>query len=154
MKPSDRLQRAHSGAPRAFRWSCLVALTVLCGCAHTIYFQGPTPALSGKSSITTFGNSSGRLSVLIDGKRYTGHWVYVAGGGGVSMATTSAFNGAHMVPATGTAVMLPSGGNGSVFLTAEDGSSLRCVFDYSQMSITGVGVCVDNQGRKYGLQID
>jgi hypothetical protein len=49
---------------------------------------------------------------------------------------------------------LPTGGNGSVLASAPDGSALRCVFQYSEWGSTGVGVCEDNRGEMYDLQIN
>jgi hypothetical protein len=36
---------------------------------------------------------------------------------------------------------------------ASDGSTLRCTFTFSEWNLKGVGVCQDNRGETYDLQI-
>jgi hypothetical protein len=60
----------------------------------------------------------------------------------------------HSATAIGTAFNAPTQGNGSVLLAAQDGTTLRCAFDYSQWSKTGIEECQDSTGEAYDLQID
>jgi hypothetical protein len=94
------------------------------------------------------------MSVNLGGKQFSGTWIYVAQGGGVALGFGSASAGPAFATGTATAVALPVQGNGSALLTAEDGSTLRCLFNYSAMSRSGLGACQDNKGGTYDLQID
>ena len=48
---------------------------------------------------------------------------------------------------------LPTGGGGTILASAGDGSTLHCQFEYNQFGATGIGVCQDNKGVFYDLQI-
>jgi len=144
------------------RWlvSKWVTLTVLsagvAGCSHTfnVTIASRTSAERATALVTaTAGHPGGEMSVTLDGERYSGTWVYVAQGGGFGIAYGSAYSGAIIASGTATSVSLPVQGNGSALLTADDGSTLRCVFNYSAMSRSGLGICKDNKGRVYDLQI-
>jgi hypothetical protein len=48
---------------------------------------------------------------------------------------------------------LPTGGGGTVLAWDGNGSTLRCEFQDNQFGATGIGVCQDNKGGIYDLQI-
>jgi hypothetical protein len=52
------------------------------------------------------------------------------------------------------AVGLPTGGNGSYIGVARDGTTLRCMFTFSEWNLKGMGECQDSLGEFYDLQID
>jgi hypothetical protein len=131
----------------------MLALT-LSGCGHNLYLVGRTSGATGTTRIVTAGNHGGAISVDLAGKNYTGRWVYAPGGGSVGFATATAFSAGHSATATGTMIGLPTGGGGSILASASDGSALRCSFNYSEWGATGMGVCEDNKGESYDLQIN
>jgi hypothetical protein len=45
------------------------------------------------------------------------------------------------------------GGCANMLASAEDGSRLRCEYQFDQMRNTGVGVCRDKDGSLYDFQI-
>ena len=138
------------------RWLMPVALILLAGCTHTydIYLSGRTSGAGSKTEVqVTTGHPSGDISLTLKGKLYTGRWVYVSGGGSLNLATATAMSGGRAASATGIAAGLPNGGNGTMNLTADDGSSLHCVYDYSAWSRSGAGVCQGSDGEMYDIQI-
>lgn len=81
------------------------------------------------------------------GETYRGRWVYAGRG---SLA-------AVFVPgATTMPLFVGSGGpgEGNALLTTESGKSLRCQFQYSSWTASGMGVCQDAGGRLYDIQIE
>ena len=127
---------------------------LLASCSHTLLVTGRQSTITGQAVVTQApGQNSGTLTLVLGGKTYSGRWVYMAGGGSVSLASATAFSGAHSASATGVGFAAPMSGNGSIILSAQDGDTLRCVFDYSQWSKTGIGECEDNHGGTYDLQI-
>jgi len=131
-----------------------LSLAALSGCAHTLYVLGPTPELTGKTTVTTTpGQSGGSITLVLGGETYTGRWVYMRGGS-FSLASMTATNGLRTVSATGSAMDISAVGSGTLIMSAPDGSHLRCVFNYSGWSSSGLGVCEDDKGRRYDLQIN
>lgn len=136
------------------RWSFLLLISApLLGCAHQVYITSRSGHVTGHTSVTTSGGSSGEMSIALGGKTYTGRWVYVSGPGTVSVMSATATSGLRSASAIGTGIGVPTGGQGSMVLSAHDGSSLRCVFSYSGWSQTGMGECQDGDGGLYDLQI-
>jgi hypothetical protein len=135
--------------------TCVAALGSLAGCAHTLYITGRSSGAVAQSTVTTTpGQHGGELAIELKGKAYKGRWLYMTGAGSVSLATMTATNGLHSSAATETAFELPTQGNGSIILAAADESTLRCVFDYSEWSKSGIGVCQDSAGEIYDIQVD
>jgi len=134
--------------------ACLALVAGLTGCGHNLYVVGRTTGIQGKTRIVTAGNHSGSISMDLGGKTYTGQWVYAPTGGAVGVGTTSGFVGGQPAMATSTVSAMPASGPGSVIASAPDGSSLRCTFTYSEWGATGMGVCQDNKGELYDLQIN
>jgi hypothetical protein len=132
----------------------LACVLTLIGCGHNLYFTGRTTGATASTTITTSpGHPSGEMTLELEGKVYRGRWLYMSGGGSVSLATMTATNGVRSATATGSAIGMPMQGNGSIILAAQDGSTLRCVFNYSEWSSSGIGECQDNLGETYDLQI-
>jgi hypothetical protein len=115
--------------------------------------MGRTNGVIGTGVVPANGHNGGDITITLGGKDYKGRWVYVETGGSVGLTTATAFSGTQSATATGTVVGLPTGGNGSVSAAASDGSVLRCVFNFSEWNLKGVGVCQDNKGETYDLQI-
>jgi hypothetical protein len=99
------------------------------------------------------GRGGGPISITLGGKVFQGRWIYAESGGSVGIATSTGFSGGQTATATGTFIGLPTGGNGSVIAAAADGTTLRCAFYLSEMNLKGSGVCQDNRGETYDLQI-
>lgn len=135
------------------RLAALLVPALLLGCAHQIYITSRTGHVTGHTAITTSGQSSGEMSIALGGKTYAGRWVYVSGPGSVSVISATSMGGVRPAFGTGTGIAAPTGGGGSVILSAPDGSSLRCWFSYSGWSQTGMGECRDSTGAAYDLQI-
>jgi hypothetical protein len=134
----------------------LLACIGLVACTHTfnVYLTGRTSGTTGQTEVlVSSGHPSGDISLVLKGKTYTGRWVYMSGGGSLNLTTATVVSGPHTASGTGMAVGLPSGGNGTMNLTAPDGSSLRCVYDYSAWSRSGVGLCQGSDGEMYDVQI-
>ena len=101
--------------------------------------------LSNKS----FNRAVGVSDDAIGEKRYSGTWVYASGGSYGLLTTTSATG-----TATGTVLGVSAEGVGNALLSADSGSgSLRCEFRYSEWTATGIGVCQDDAGRLFAMQI-
>lgn len=90
----------------------------------------------------------GDLSIDLEGKHYAGTWVAVSAG---SIGLLQTY-GAH--PVTATAVSTSGQSTGNALLKADDVSGLRCEFQYSGWTKTGIGVCQGDGGRLYDMQIN
>jgi hypothetical protein len=146
------LERSFPMVRRILLLACAVALA---GCGHDIYITGRRSGVTTKNRVTvTPGHPSGEITLDVNGKTFTGRWLYMSGGGSVSLTTAMATSGVHSAAGTGTSIGMPMQGNGSMILAAQDGTTLRCVFDYSQWSSTGIGECQDSHGESYDMQID
>jgi len=133
----------------------LFALLALNACGHNLYLVGRTSGATGSARIvTTPGHPGGDVTILLAGKTYTGRWVYMSNGGSVSLDTATVTSSGQTATATGAGVSAPMQGNGSIIASAPDGSSLRCVFNYSEWNSSGLGVCRDSKGEIYDLQIN
>ena len=135
----------------------LIAALALAGCAST-YQLTVMPRDSGTiytGVAEDNGNGEGRISITIDGKTYSGTWVetqpaqatgYVTGGLGWGW-------GWRGRGGLGTFITIdnPQGSESKALLTAPDGSGLRCDFKSGQGR--GGGVCRDDKGREYDVQV-
>ncbi|API76504.1 hypothetical protein BL247_20305 [Ralstonia solanacearum] len=89
------------------------------------------------------------VSITLDGETYVGHYVYVQGG---AFSLGSAFSGGQS--ATGSAIGVSAVGNGNVLAQSADGQhNLRCVFSFSGWTQQGTGVCLNDSGNAYDMQI-
>jgi hypothetical protein len=129
----------------------LVAALALAGCA-TGYDLTVMPQDSGKlySGFADESGGEGRISITIEDKTYSGTWVetqpamttgYVSGGFGFRRGGMGSF----------ITMDNPQGGEAKALLTAPDGSGLRC--DFSAGQGRGGGVCRDDKGRLYDVQM-
>jgi hypothetical protein len=132
----------------------LLAAVALGGCSHALYVTARTTGVAGQTSITTApGTPSGEISLSLGRKLYSGHWIYVAGPGSVSVASATAFSGVHSATASGIGLGMPTSGHGSIIMSGPGEIYFRCVYEYSQWSSSGVGECQDETGESYDLQI-
>jgi hypothetical protein len=129
-----------------------LAFALLAGCGHTVDITSRSTGETGHTSVPPFVHQ-GQLSIILNGKNYTGPWVYLPQGGGVSLTSGFVSSGFRTASLTSTGLILPSGGNGQVLLHATDGSRIRCLFTFSEWSSTGMGECEDNNGEMYDVQI-
>jgi hypothetical protein len=134
------------------RPAIVIAALALSGCATT-YQLSVMPRDSGRMYTgTATENASGEatISIAIEGKTYTGTWVttvpdrthgFIAGGFGFGRR------------GLGTIVSIdnPQGGQAKALLSAADGSGLRC--DFTSGLGTGGGVCKDDRGKEYDVQL-
>lgn len=125
----------------------------LASCSHSLYLVGRNTGAVGTAEVVG-GKSGGDITITLAGKPYNGRWVYMSSGGSMGISTINAYSGGQIATATGTTYNLPTGGNGSILAAAADGSQIRCVFNYSEWSETGTGLCQDNRGEFYDLQIN
>jgi hypothetical protein len=129
----------------------LLAALALAGCATT-YQLTVMPRDSGKlytGIAEDNGNGEGRISITIDGKEYAGSWVET------QPSTTTGFVSGFGWRRGGMGSFItidnPQGGESKALLNAADGSGLRCDFKSGQGR--GGGVCRDDRGREYDVQV-
>ena len=125
------------------------------GCAST-YQLTLMPRDSGKlyhGTADELSATEGRIAIEIDGKAYAGTWVqtvpdratgYLSGGWGMRRG----FGAGAVV-----SLDYPQGGEAKALLTAPDGSGLRCDLRGGQGSSSGGGLCHDDRGRLFDVQI-
>lgn len=140
------------------RSACLVILlsVALAGCvtlSHDFYLIGRQSGTTGQGTVPANGQHGGPITITLGGKAFRGRWVYVETGGSVGLGAATSSSGTRATTTTGTFVGLPTGGNGTVMAAASDGMTLRCTFYFSEWNLKGTGVCQDNKGETYDLQI-
>jgi hypothetical protein len=131
------------------------AALALSGCATT-YQLSLMPRDSGKlySGIAEENvQGEGRISIDIEGKRYQGTWVQMAPERSHGFVTGGIGFGRRAYGGFGTMFSIdnPNGAEAKALLTAADGSGLRCDFRSGQGR--GGGVCRDDRGREYDVQM-
>ena len=131
----------------------ILAVATLTGCAHQISLVPRDDGPMGKGTAPASMGDSGKLSVELGGKNYTGEWVFVRDGGSVGTAFGSAWSGGSSAYANSTFFGASSTGNGRAILSAPEGSRIRCVFRYNAMGGTGVGECIDDEDHLYDMFI-
>jgi hypothetical protein len=137
--------------------TCLAAVLLAGGCATSYQLQ-LMPRDSGKL-YQGFAEGStgpeGRITITIEDKVYSGSWVsvvperssgYISGGFGYGRGYGGYAGGFGSISMDN-----PNGGEAKALLTAADGSGLRCDFRGSWGS--GGGVCRDDKGREYDVQM-
>ena len=138
------------------RYIAIIAALALAGCAST-YELKVMPRDSGKIYTGTAQDTDrgeGPISITIESKVFNGTWIetqpstttgYVMGGIGW---------GRRGFGSLGSFITLdnPQGSEAKALLTAADGSGLRCDFKSGQ-GRTGGGVCKDDRGREYDVQV-
>lgn len=142
--------------PVTLRIAVISCCLIFVGCArhYDVNLLSQSTVDQGHTTIiVTTGHPGGEFAILLRGKQYNGRWIYVANGGSAAYGTTSGFSGSRAVMASGTSLVLPTQGGGSVIASASDGSTLRCQYYFNAFSRSGVGVCQGNDGAGYDLQI-
>jgi hypothetical protein len=136
----------------------LAGALVLAGCA-TSYQLAVMPRDSGKiysgTAENAGGASEGAISITIEDKVYKGTWVQISPGtsAGYVSGGYGWWGGWRGGGGGGTVVMdNPQGGDAKALLSASDGSGLRCDLRGGFYS-RGGGVCRDDRGREYDVQI-
>lgn len=119
---------------------------MLAGCSHDITMINQKSGAIAKGTAISEGGK-GSINVDLNGTQYAGRWVFVRNGG---LGFSNSFGA---TPGFSTA-SFTGGGNGRANLSAEGGKSLRCEFQYSDMSGSGMGACQDNEGQMYDMNID
>lgn len=132
--------------------SAFLALA-LSGCSATLYVTSRTNGSSAQTSVETFGRHSGPITLVYGNKTYVGRWLYMAGPGSFSLASAAVTDSRSSAAATSYGLGIPMQGNGSILMSAGNGDYLHCVFNYSQLSSTGLGGCRDQSGGLYDIQI-
>jgi hypothetical protein len=142
---------------RSSRFStiALLALGVLSGCArpYDLYLMGRSSGDQARTTIERTAQPGGDFAVLLHGKQYVGRWVYMENAGAVTNGAATGVSGGQVATANGVALSAPRQGGGSVIAAAADGSTLHCQYTFDSWSRSGVGVCQDNRGELYDLQI-
>ena len=131
------------------------AALALSGCATT-YQLSLMPRDSGKLYSGTAEESvhgEGRISIDIEGKRYQGTWVHMAPERSHGFVSGGIGFGRRAYGGFGTMFSIdnPNGAEAKALLTAADGSGLRC--DFRSGYGRGGGVCRDDRGREYDVQM-
>jgi hypothetical protein len=142
----------------------LAAAVLLGGCASS-YDLVLMPRSSGKTYIgeaveTAYGEEA-NVRIDIDGKVYTGTWVATTPGygtGNVSFGFGIGSWGGSRAGGVGISTGTyggenPYGNESKALLRAADGSGLRCDFRSSGPGRTGGGICQDDKGLIYDVQI-
>ena len=146
-----------TGKETTMRYAAIFAALALAGCAST-YELTVMPRDSGKIYTGTAQDSDrgeGPISITIEGKTFNGTWTetqpatttgYVMGGFGW---------GRRGWGGLGSFITLdnPQGSEAKALLTSSDGSGLRCDFKSGTERRVGGGVCRDDRGREYDVQI-
>ena len=133
------------------------AALALSGCATT-YQLAVMPRDSGKiyeGVATDTGYGEGPISIALEGRTYNGTWVqavpdrttgYVSGGWGGWGRHGGWWGGGGFITMDN-----PSGGLAKALLSSADGGGLRC--DLQSGWGRGGGVCIDDRGKMYDVQI-
>lgn len=122
-----------------------VAGLMLAGCSYNLSLMSRGGGKTGSGTASRPGND---VTIMADGVTYKGRFTYMEGGfAGVS----TGFAGG--MAATGTMVGTTGQGNGNIMARSDDGKGMRCQFGYSGWSNSGMGVCQDDAGTIYDLQI-
>lgn len=132
--------------------------SLLGGCSHNLTLHNLTlHPRDGSPMGQGVAQEAGKtVTITLNGKVFSG--IYVYDGGKVatfqSYSNATAYSGAKSATAFGSgfgSAYIPGSGNGRVLATSNDGDAIRCEFQYSDGS--GLGVCQDNAGKEYDVQI-
>lgn len=116
-------------------------LLLLAGCAGTLQLH---PRDGGERAVGAFNTGGRSMEVTVGTKLYSGSYVTNAGG---SVSTFQGFSG--RATAFGTGQSFHSGNSAVALLTASDGDTMRCEFNYQRL--TAIGVCQTRGGRVFDL---
>lgn len=125
----------------------LIAAAGLSACVHAVDL---VPLDGGAPGAGAVGYRGRDMAVRLDGKTYKGAFVSAAApqitAGLTSAAYGSIPTGRHF------GVLNAQGPQGAV-LTAKDGATITCRFDYEHSVSIGSGVCRDRGGRNFSLRM-
>jgi len=131
----------------------LAIVVSVAGCTHNLTLIPRQGGEKGQGVAQEVGKT---VTITVNGKTYTGNYVY--GGGSVAFFNTygssTAYSGTRTATAYGSGfgtAYIPGSGNGRILVTSPDGDAIRCELQYSSGS--GLGICQDNAGKEYDLQI-
>ena len=138
------------------RLTLILAALALSGCATT-YDLTLMPRDSGKvysGTAESGARSEGSISITLEGKTYKGTWVETSPSHTSGFVTSLGFGRGWRHGGLGGMITMdnPQGGEAKALLSAPDGSGLRCDFK-SGPTQRGGGVCRDDRGREYDVQI-
>jgi hypothetical protein len=131
----------------------IAAVLALTGCAYPLTLHSRDGSAGGEGEAN---NSRKTMSISIAGKTYTGTYIFDDGGvvATSSFGTATAISGARTTQAFGSSygtAFVPGSNTGQAFLRSSDGGTLRCQFRY--IGTSGLGECIDNQGKSYDMVI-
>ena len=131
----------------------LVCVAFLGGCAHNLTLHPRDGGSIGQGVAQEAGKT---VTITLNGRTYSGTYVYDGGRIATfqSYGSATVYSGARAATAFGSgfgSAYVPGSGNGRILATSNDGDAIRCEFQYSSGS--GLGVCRDNAGKEYDLQI-
>ncbi len=132
------------------RFIYLFVLVLLSGCTAKLTFIDKTNGEIHLGTTGTTMQNQGDASAIIQGKTYTGTWMYSDNGGSYSLSEVS-LNGE--TKGTVSTTTMSTSGNGILNLRSGDSSYIRCVFSFSAQTRTGIGHCVRNDNRQFDLTI-
>ena len=137
------------------RFILAAAAAALAGCA-TSYNLTVMPRDSGKlysGFADGVQGNEGRISITIEDKTYSGTWVATVSDRSYGYVWGGGYAGRGYYGGLGGSITMdnPQGGESKALLTAADGSGLRCDFRGSWGQ--GGGVCRDDRGREYDVQL-
>lgn len=131
----------------------LLAISVfLSGCAASVKFIDREDGLTYMGQTGGTAGRSGEINAVIQGKEYTGEWIYSPMGGGYTLGTGSALSSSGASAfGMSSGVTVSSSGNGLITMKSRDSDYLRCVFTFS--GNTGFGDCERNDGKRFDVII-
>ena len=138
------------------RYAAIIAALALAGCAST-YELKVMPRDSGKIYTGTAQDSDrgeGPITITIENKVFNGTWIETQPGTTTGYVMGGIGWGRRGFGSLGSFITLdnPQGSEAKALLTAADGSGLRCDFKSGQ-GRAGGGVCKDDRGREYDVQV-
>ena len=116
-------------------------IALLAGCAGTLSLH---PRDGGERAVGAFNTGNKSMEVTVGAKRYTGGYVTNAGS---SFTTAQAYSG--NASAFGNAQTFHGGNTGVALLTAMDGDTIRCEFNYQ--GLRAIGICQTRAGRVFDM---
>lgn len=132
----------------------ILAALALAGCATT-YDLALMPRDRGivyNGTAEDSGRGEGPIAITIDDKHYTGTWVQAVPEQGTAfMSGGIGWGWRHGMLGSMVTYDNPRGGVAKALLTAPGGAGLRC--DLRTSAGRGGGVCRDDKGRVYDVQI-
>lgn len=128
----------------------IVAIAFLVGCAYQVRMMSRDSGTVYTGQATGLGK--GTVSITVDEKTYTGTWVTVADSGSLTLLNTyGRTSRGTSYSGFGSSQRYSTRGTGVAILSAPDNTGPRC--EYQIESGMGIGVCSDDKGRLFDIQI-